>query len=64
MILVGEYMFIVTSTGPHLHFERRSANGIPIDPGNVLPVPNGRITTPYGQTDRSHTRPHSGIDFY
>jgi uncharacterized protein RhaS with RHS repeats len=61
---IGEYADPTNgrSTGPHLHYERRNTNGIPIDPGNVEPVPNGRITTPFGQLDPLHPHGHRGID--
>ena len=43
------------SNAPHLHYERRDAQGHPIDPGNVLPIPGGTVTTSNGQMDRMHS---------
>lgn len=51
------------SNGPHLHFERHDVNGNPINPGNVDPIPGGRITTPYGQVDQYHPGGHRRIDY-
>jgi len=56
-----------SATGPHLHYERRDANGNSIDPGDAQPIPNGRVTTGFGVNDaahplRTHPRGHRGID--
>ena len=55
------------SDAPHLHFERKDATGRSIDPGNAAPIPNGRVTSPYGDRGPSHSGPrypngHPGVD--
>jgi murein DD-endopeptidase MepM/ murein hydrolase activator NlpD len=41
-----------SSSGPHLHYGVRDAQGTWIDPGDAMPVMNGEIRSRYG------TRPH------
>jgi RHS repeat-associated protein len=62
---VGDYATPTNghSSGPHLHYERRDAQGHSVNPGNVEPIPGGTVTTPYGQVDRMHPHGHNGIDF-
>ena len=61
---VGDYASPTNgrSSGPHLHYERRNSLGEIINPGNVIPIPGGRVTTPWEQIDGMHPTPHQGID--
>jgi murein DD-endopeptidase MepM/ murein hydrolase activator NlpD len=62
---IGEYADPTNghSSGPHLHFERRDSDNTPLSPPiDDLPIPNGRITTPFEQVDDLHPRGHRGID--
>jgi murein DD-endopeptidase MepM/ murein hydrolase activator NlpD len=54
-----------TSTGPHLHFAEIDEAGNWIDPGDAMPVTNGKVTSKHGM--RTHPKTglstmHRGID--
>jgi len=51
------------STGPHVHHERRDRDGNIIDPGTDSPIPGGRLTSGFGDEDRSHPGGHQGNDW-
>jgi RHS repeat-associated protein len=52
-----------SSTGPHVHHERRDREGNIINPGNDSPIPGGRRTSGYGEIDSAHPTPHQGNDW-
>jgi murein DD-endopeptidase MepM/ murein hydrolase activator NlpD len=56
-----------SSSGPHVHVERRlnSNPSVTIDPGVVSPLGSGgRVTSPFGAQDSAlHSSPHQGVDY-
>jgi hypothetical protein len=61
---IGEYATPTngSSTGPHVHHERRDANGKIIHPGDIPAIPGGRVTSEFGEHDGPHPNGHQGRD--
>lgn len=51
------------SSGPHVHVQTFDSSGNIDNPGNVSPVQNGVLRTPYQQIDTLHPNGHQGNDY-
>lgn len=62
---IGEYADPTngSSTGPHVHHERRDRHGNIIDPGTESPIPGGELTSGFGERDPVHPGGHQGNDW-
>lgn len=66
--LIGSYADPTngSSSGPHVHVERRlwSNPNVTVNPGNVSPLgPAGVMTAPWNSIDSMHLTPHQGMDW-